>query len=635
MEEKKLDLNSIIGFILIAGILVYMLYQNRPTPEEIEAQEKAKQEQVQTEEKAKETKDEFQTTPEDFSATAATDSVQLSDLKNRIGAFAYSSSLPSAQDEFTVFENEVLYIKVNNKGGYFSEVKLKQFVTYDSIPVYLIKDQNAIFNLNFGTTDNRALNTQDLYFQPTLSASGNSKILSMKLKVSETKFLEYRYELKPNDYMLGFSVRSQGLNDVINSSQEVKLDWKLKGMRHSKSITYENRYTRLTYQHENGDKVSKLGQTGDDEEIETDVNWLSYRQHFFSSILLTEKPFKTANLKSFNLAIDEEVDTLFTKSYAATIPLELNGGELNESLSMYYGPTDGKILKSYDKNLEESIPYGWGLFGWINKHAFIPLFGFLSGFLPYGIAIIIMTILVRLVLSPVLYKSYLSQAKMKILKPEITEISAKYKDNPMKKQKETMALYSKAGASPMSGCLPALVQLPVFYALFMFFPTAFELRQKSFLWAEDLSSYDTIAELPFRIPIYGDHVSLFPILASIAIFFYMKMTTGQQAASQPTQEGMPDMAKMMKYMIYFSPIMMLFFFNNYASGLSLYYFISNLITIGIMLVIKNYILDEDKIHAQIQVNKQKPKKQGKFQKKMSEMMEKAEEQKKAKEKGKK
>ena len=318
-----------------------------------------------------------------------------------------------------------------------------------------------------------------------------------------------------------------------------------------------------------------------------------------------------------------------------SIPLDLDGGEINESLNMYYGPTDSKTFKQYDRNLDESIPFGWGLFGWINKSLFIPLFGFLSGFLPYGIAIIVMTILVRLVLSPVLYKSYLSQAKMKILKPEIAEITAKYKDNAMKKQKETMALYSKAGASPMSGCLPALVQLPVFYALFMFFPTAFELRQKSFLWAEDLSSYDTIAELPFRIPIYGDHVSLFPILASIAIFFYMKMTTGQQVASTPTQEGMPDMGKMMKYMIYFSPIMMLFFFNNYASGLSLYYFISNLITIGIMLVIKNYILDEDKIHAQIQVNKQKPKKQGKFQRKMAEMMEKAEEQKQAQKKQKK
>jgi len=627
MEEKKLDINSIIGFVLIALILVYMLYQNQPTPEELQAQEEAKQEQIEAEKVAEDAKDEFQATPTDFTATQTADSTQLADLQNRIGSFAYSASLPSAQDATTVLENDVLKITVNNKGGYFEEVKLKEFVNHDSVPVYLIKDQNALFNLNFGTSDNRTLNTKDLYFQPTLTKSGENQVLSMKLKVSETQFLEYRYELKPNDYMLGFTVRSQGLSNVINTSQDVRLDWKLKGRRHAKSISYENRYTRLTYEHENGDKVSKLSQAGNDEEVEEDVNWLSFRQHFFSSILLTDKPFKTASLTSETLLIDEEVDTLFTKSYSASIPLQLNGGELNESMNMYYGPTDGTVLKTYDRNLEESIPYGWGIFGWINKSLFIPLFGFLSGIFPYGIAIIIMTIVVRLVLSPVLYKSYLSQAKMKILKPEIAEISKKYKDNAMKKQKETMALYSKAGASPMSGCLPALLQLPVFYALFMFFPTAIELRQKSFLWAEDLSSYDIIAELPFRIPLYGDHVSLFPILAAIAIFFYMKMTTGQQVASQPTQEGMPDMQKMMKYMIYFSPLMLLVFFNQYAAGLSLYYFISNLITIGIMLVIKNYILDEDKIHAQIQVNKQKPKKQGKFQRRMAEMMEKAEEQK--------
>jgi YidC/Oxa1 family membrane protein insertase len=635
MEEKKLDINSIIGFILIAGILMYMLYQNQPTQEEIEAQEKAQQEQIDAEATAKEkSANTFVSTPQDFSAIPTNDSIQLANLKNKIGAFAYSSSLSSATQEETIIENEVLYLKVNNKGGYLSEVRLKQFVNHDSVPIYLIKNQNAFLNLNFSTTDNRILNTQNLYFQPTITKSGDNQILSMKLKVSETQFLEYRYELKPNDYMFDFSVKSQGLNNVINSSQQVTLDWRLKGYRQAKSITYENRYTRLTYQHDGG-KVSKLGQAGDDDETEKDIEWLSFRQHFFSSILITDKPFKSAFLKSETLAIDEEIDTIFTKSYAVSIPLELNGGEINESLKMYFGPTDSQTLKQYDRNLEKSIPFGWGLFGWINKALFIPLFGFLSGFLPFGIAIIVMTILVRLVLSPVLYKSYLSQAKMKILKPEIAEITAKYKDNPMKKQKETMALYSKAGASPMAGCLPALVQLPVFYALFMFFPTAFELRQKSFLWAEDLSSYDTIAELPFRIPIYGDHVSLFPILASIAIFFYMKMTTGQQVASTPTQEGMPDMGKMMKYMIYFSPIMMLFFFNNYASGLSLYYFISNLITIGIMLVIKNYILDEDKIHAQIQVNKKKPKKQGKFQRKMAEMMEKAEEQKKAQKKGRK
>ncbi|NND10315.1 MAG: membrane protein insertase YidC [Flavobacteriaceae bacterium] len=626
MEEKKLDLNSIIGFILIGAILMYMLWQQSNSPEAIEARENAKQEQIDAEKKAEESKDSKITTAEEYIEPVQADSTQVVALQNRLGSFAYSATLPSAKDNETVIENDVLYIKVNNKGGYLSEVKLKQFVNYDSVPIYLIKDKNSLFNINLGTTDSRVLNTKDLYFQPSLSKNGDNQVLSMKLKVSESKFLEYRYELKPNDYMLGFSVRSQGLNDVINSAQEVQLDWELMGLRHAKSITYENRYTRLTYEYDDG-RVDKLAQTGEDDEIEENVSWISYRQFFFSSILLTDKPFKTTQLISKDLVENEDVDTTFTKAYASKIPLELQGGEINESLGLYYGPTDSKVLKQYDRNLVESIPFGWGIFGWINKSVFIPLFAFLSSFLPHGIAIILMTILVRLVLSPVLYKSYLSQAKMKILKPEIAAIQAKYKDNKMKSQQETMALYNKAGASPMSGCLPAFIQLPVFYALFMFFPTAFDLRQKSFLWADDLSSYDVIAELPFRIPLYGDHVSLFPILAAIAIFFYMKLTTGQQVASQPTQEGMPDMGKMMKYMIYFSPLLMLVFFNQYASGLSLYYFISNLITIGIMLVIKNYIIDEDKVLAKIETNKKKPKKENRFQKKMQEMMEKAEQQK--------
>jgi YidC/Oxa1 family membrane protein insertase len=491
-----------------------------------------------------------------------------------------------------------------------------------------------MFNINFATTDNRILNTQDLFFQPTVAKNGENTVVSMKLKVSETKFLEYRYELKPNDYMLDFTVRSQGLNDVVNSSQKVNLDWKLKTFRHDKSISYENRYTRLTYQLE-GDKIDKLSPTGKDEETETDVDWISYRQHFFSSILVADEPFKDVVLKSEDLVEDEKIDSVYTKVYQTRLPLEVKAGEFDNNLRFYFGPTDNKILKKYDIGLDHSLPFGWGIFGWINRYVFVPLFAGLSSFLPYGIAIILMTVLIKLVLSFAQYKQFLSQAKLKILKPELDAIREKHKDNKMKAQQETMALQTKAGASPMAGCLPALIQLPVFYALFQFFPSAFDLRQKSFLWAEDLSSYDVIAKLPFHIPLYGEHVSLFPILASVAIFFYMKMTTGQQMASQPTQEGMPDMSKMMKYMVYLSPIMMLFFFNNYASGLSLYYFISNLISIGIMVVIKNYILDEEKIHAQMQVQKAKPKKQSRFQQKMQEMMEKAEEQKKLQQKRKK
>jgi len=418
----------------------------------------------------------------------------------------------------------------------------------------------------------------------------------------------------------GFTNTSEGVTKLENEVLYLEISNKGGQIVEAKM----NRYTEMMYNFEDG-KVDYLSANSDDEETEEDVQWLSYKQHFFTSILATKKNFKTAEISSVNLVEEESKEVAFTKDFSAKIPLALEGGELSENLDWYYGPTDIKVLSKYEEyELEETIYFGWGIFGWINRHVFTPFYSFLSGFLPYGIAIIIMTIIVRLALSPVTYKSYLSQAKMKVLKPEITEINEKHKDNAMKKQQETMKLYRKAGVSPMSGCVPALLQLPIFYSLFMFFPTSFALRQKAFLWAEDLSSYDTIFNLPFSIPFYGDHVSLFPILASVAIFFYMMMTTGQSMQMQQ-QPGMPNM----KFIMYLSPLMMLFFFNNYASGLSLYYFISNLITIGIMLVIKNYILDDKKIHAQIQENKKKPKKENKFQKKMREMMEQAEEQKKA------
>tara|TARA_R110001583_G_scaffold41096_4_gene130788 strand:+ start:2056 stop:3918 length:1863 start_codon:yes stop_codon:yes gene_type:complete len=616
MEEKKLDINSIIGFVLIFGILIFMFYQNRPTPEELEAQ-KAKQEQVEAQAEKEETP--LLSEEEAPIAIDLQDSTAIANYKGAIGAFGYTTP----NDGITTLENELVTLKIDNKGGEIIEAKMRNFVTFDSVPVYLVKDGNASFGLNFTTSDNRVLNTRDLYFEPTMSKNGDNQVLSMKAKVAADKFLEYRYEMKPNDYLVDFTIRSQGLNGVINSSKPVQLEWKLKGIRHSKSIQYENRYTRLTYNHEDG-KISKLSEGKDDEETEEDVKWLSYRQHFFSSILATEEHFKKAELSSKNLVEEESRTFGYTKVYDSKVPLEMSGGELSQNMHWYYGPTDVDVLKHYEElGLEDSIPFGWGIFGWINRYVFTPFYTFLSSYLPYGIAIVIMTILVRLAMSPVTYKSYLSQAKMKVLKPEITELGEKYKDNAMKKQQETMKLYNKAGVSPMSGCVPAFLQMPIFYALFMFFPTSFALRQKSFLWADDLSSFDTIYQFPegFSIPFYGDHISLFPILASVAIFFYMMMTTGQ---NMPQQPGMPNM----KFIMYLMPFMMLFFFNNYASGLSLYYFVSNLITIGIMLVIKNFILDDDKIHAQIQENKQKPKKENKFQRKMREMMEQAEEQKK-------
>ncbi|MGJ8737315.1 membrane protein insertase YidC [Zobellia laminariae] len=613
MEEKKVDINSIVGFVLIFGILIFMFYQNQPTPEE-QAAEKAKQEQVVKEESKEVLPSE---NVEQSPVVNLQDSTAVANYQGKIGAFGFTK--PS--DKITKLENELVSLEISNKGGQIVEARMKQYHTYDSIPVYLIHDGNASFGVNFTTSDNRVLNTKDLYFEPSLTENNGSKVLSMKAKAGPNNFLEYRYEMKEGEYLVDFTIRSQGLSGIIDSSRPVDLEWDLKGIRHNKSVEYENKYTELTYSHEDG-KISYLSLASDDDEKEEDVKWLSYRQHFFSSMLVGKTNFKTAELTSKNLVEEESKDTKFTKLFGATMPLELTGGELAQNMHWYYGPTDIKVLSQYKElGLDDSIPFGWGIFGWLNRYLFNPFYSFLSSVLPYGWAIVAMTVLVRLAMSPVTYKSYLSQAKMKVLKPELAELGEKYKDNAMKKQQETMKLYGKAGVSPMSGCIPAVLQMPIFYALFMFFPTSFALRQKSFLWADDLSSYDVVANLPFHIPFYGDHVSLFPILASIAIFFYMTMTTGQ---NMPQQPGMPNM----KFIMYLMPLMMLFFFNNYASGLSLYYFVSNMITIGIMLVIKNFILDDKKIHAQIQENKKKPKKENKFQKKMREMMEQAEDQKK-------
>lgn len=620
MEEKKLDLNSIIGFVLISGILMWMLYSNTPTKEEQEAA--AKQEQL---DKQKET---VNSTPENIvEPTVVSDSLQNEQAKAQLGSFAYSATLPSAKNDFTVIENELLSLKIANKGGYIVDATVKgieQFERDSKKEVQIIKENNASLNLTLTTKDNRVLNTKEMFFQPSLTKEGENQILTMRLKAGENQFLEYRYVLKPKEYMLDFGIKTQGLTNVINTTKPLELEWQLKAFRNEKSITYENRYTEMVFEYEDG-KDDYLSAAKDDDDVAKEVTYIAFKQHFFTSILLTDTPFKSAELKSENLVHNEEIDTLYTKNFLAKVPLDFKNGELNYAMNWYYGPAKYKTLNDYNRNLDEIMPLGWGIFGWINRYVFIPAFGFISGFLPYGLSIIVFTILVRIVMSPVTYKSYLSQAKMKVLRPEINELNAKYKDNAMKKQQETMKLYSKAGVNPMAGCLPAVMQIPVFYALFQFFPSMFDLRQKSFLWADDLSSYDSIYHLPFRIPLYGDHVSLFPILASIAIFFYMRMTTGDQQMSAPTQEGMPDMGKIMKIMIYISPLMMLIFFNNYASGLSLYYFISNLITIGIMLVIKNYIVNDEKIHAKIQENKTKEKKESKFQKKMREMMEQAEE----------
>ena len=615
MEQKKTDFNSLIGMFLVGAILLFWMYTNQ--------EEKPIEATTQTEQTSQ-TSSENATTYSVNQNNEVLDSLQEVKLKTQLGSFAYSAIKGS--EGTTTLENNLIKLVISNKGGQIIEAEVKNYKTHDSLPLYLIKDQNASFNINFGTTENRILNTQNLYFTPSITKRGDNEIVSMKLKVSESQFLEYRYEMQPDNYMVNFAVRSQGLQDIFNTANTIQLDWQLKGYRHEKSLRTENTmYTNFYYKAENEVDHIKAG----DSEILNDVNWVAYKQHFFTSNLLTDQAFNNATVTSLDLVKNEDIDSVFTKQFQLKTPLALSNGELNYNMNWFYGPVDYNLLKTFEKtDLEETADLGWGIFGFLNRTVFYPVFNLLSGFLSnYGLIIILMTIVVRILMSPLVYKSYVSSAKMKVIRPELTALNEKYpgKENAMKRQQETMAIQRKAGVSMLSGCIPALLQMPIFFALFKFFPTNIALRQERFLWANDLSSYDTIFKLPFNIPFYGNHVSLFPILASVAIFFYMQMNQSQQSAMQaPTQEGMPDMSKIMKYMIYFSPIMMLFFFNNYASGLSLYYFISNLLTIAIMLIIKNFVIDEDKIHRQIEENKKRPeKKKSKFRARIDEAMKQA------------
>ena len=598
MEEKKLDPYQLIGFVLIALIMTWMLMRQQEQNLNNQAKVKSESESLNESENKLSNQNSKQTVKESLGV----ENLNYSTVK---------------EEEFYQLENNLIKIVISSKGGQITKANLKKFDNYLKEPLNLVEN-NQTTNLVFKLNDGRQINTSKLNFEINKNKSSKGK-LTMRAFFSQDRWIEFQYSLLPDSYLLDYSITSSNLQSFVDASELNRLEWSLKSFRNSRSVEYENRYTELTYGYENG-KVNELSITGTDEKKVDEIQWISYKQHFFNSILIPDKKISNVFLKSENLVQSEDKKEKYTKFYSSVIPLKING-DFDFKFKWYFGPSQYSTLSNYKIGIEKSVNYGWGIFGWINKYIFIPLFNFISSFMPFGISIIIMTIIVRLAMSPVTYRSYVSQVKMKILRPEIEEINKKFSKDAVKRQQETMSLYSRAGANPMSGCLPALVQLPVFYALFSFFPVAFALRQKSFLWADDLSSYDSILELPFNVPFYGDHISLFPILASVAIFIYTMMTMGQQ--QPPPQPGMPNM----KFIMYLMPLMMLFFFNNYSSGLSLYYFVSNLLTILLMVVIKNFVVNESKILLQIEENKKKPRKVSGFSARLQKAMEQAEKQK--------
>jgi YidC/Oxa1 family membrane protein insertase len=599
MEENKLDIYQIIGFLFLIAAIFWWFNVTIPDLEKNALEEKEIISQNQSQEINK-----------------------IKDITEVVSSSINSTVIGSRSDsEEIVIENDDVIFKFNTKGGSLTELQLKGYVDYKGDDLFLIKNNNQNISLSFDLKNGNKINTSDYNFSYEMLREGKVNVLKLSLIISDDQSVSFVYKIPKSGYMIDFGVKSSGFYSLINADSNVNLNWSLDAFRQAKSIDYENRYSQLMYQYE-GDDTDYLSSYSDSDDSEDSVSWISYGQHFFNSILILDTQTDNVQFESKKLFEDESKEAKFTKSYSSIIPLSLSGSEINSQMKWYFGPNDYDILKEYENKIYDSIYFGWGIFGMINRFIYFPFFGFLSKYFSAGLAVILMTIATRVVMSPVTYKTYVSQARMKVIKPEITELNEKFKNDAVKKQQETMKLYNKAGANPLLGCVPALLQLPVFYALFCFFPIAFQLRGKSFLWAEDLSSYDTIAELPFSIPFYGDHISLLPILASIAIFFYTKMSSGAQM--QPSQPGMPNM----KFIMYLMPVMMLFFFNNYASAFSLYYFISNILTILIMISIKYFIIDEEKIRLQVQENKKKPTKQNRFQRKMKEMMDEAEKQRK-------
>jgi YidC/Oxa1 family membrane protein insertase len=635
--------DNIVGLVLIFVILIGFSIFNAPSEEEkLEAQRQrdsiaaVRAEEQKAREVAAAMAEETIATEKEEIAEIEDDSLRQSVLKDRMGYFAGSAT---GEQEFYTVENELLKLTFSNKGGFLTSVELKDYKTWDQRPLELLTGDNNVFNLQFYSA-NRLISTRELYFVPILNevpptdqadimvSPGGDLTFSMRLYSDNhtddnPKFLEFAYTLKSDDYMIDFNINTIGMADVIATNiSYLNLDWEMDLHRMEKSRKNEMNVTTVHYKFLNDD-VDKLRETRDGTEtLSTSLRWISFKQQFFSSVLIAENNFGSAVVSTESY---EENNEDLLKRMTATIDIPYNSRENNNiPLHLYFGPNHFNTLKSYDLALEEQIPLGWALFGWINRYAVIPVFNYLDSFnLNYGIIILILTLMLKLVLFPIAFKTYQSQARMRVLKPEIEELTQKFpkKEDAMKKQQAQMALYKKAGVNPMAGCVPMLLQFPILIAMFRFFPASFELRQESFLWADDLSSYDSVLELPFTIPFYGDHVSLFTLLMAVSTVIYTHMNSQMMS----TGNQMPGM----KTMMYFMPVMLLFVFNSFASGLSYYYFLANVITFAQMFAFR-FMIDEDKIRQKIEENKKKPVKKSGWQKRLEDMAKQQQQQKRRK-----
>ncbi|KAA2240231.1 membrane protein insertase YidC [Chitinophaga agrisoli] len=595
-----MDRNSVIGFILLGVLLVgYIVFNQK---QEVTARrEKARQDSIANLNK-----------PKIFTDTSAQGTASKPDSAQLAGEYGEYAAAAIGTEQNTVLENKLVKIIFTNKGGQPASIQLKEFKASDGSPLMLAQGSFSRLALQLPVS-NHNLNTADLYFTPgqVQQAGGGGQSITYRLSKSPSEYLEYVYTLNPDSYLVDYTIHAVGLEKVLPANQStLQLQWNNENHLQEHDMQNERLNNQVHYRYTTHKHDYFTLERTSHEKLEGNLQWISVKQQFFNTTLITKTtPFAGADVNTKVPVSGNIVGQAYT---SLDIPFN-RAHDFSFPMQIYYGPNHYKTLKSFDIGLENIIPLGSGIFAfvkYVNKWVIIPTFNFLSGFIGnYGVIIILLTLFIRLLIAPFTYQSYVSQAKMKVLKPELDELRAKHGDDQQAFGMEQMKLFKSAGVNPLGGCLPAVLQLPILVAMYSFFPSSIELRQESFLWAKDLSTYDSILNLPFNVPFYGNHVSLFTLLmtaTSLVLAFYNR--------------GMADQSNpVMKYMPYIFPVMLLGVFNRLAAGLTFYYFLSNVISISLQWVLQTFVINHEKIHARIQENKKKPVTKSKWAERLEDM----------------
>ena len=593
-----MDKNTIIGIILCIAIFIGFSIYNRPSQEEIQHQKRLRDSAAAVMKQKYEAELEQQKLRDSLAKNNTEETLSEADSAQRsnyAASFGDFSKCAFGEKQEIVLQNEKIKVKLSSKGAKISSVEVLGYKTYSGEALTVIKDdpQNEMgFDFFCGS---KAVSTKNLYFeyngyQKEISATKDSPAKAvLRAKVNEDSWLEFAYSLENDSYLLDYTITFHKLENVVNrNSSYIDFTWNQYLPVLERGNKWESQHSGLYYKYDDeSSEYLSLTSDNDAKNLTGSLKWIAYKGEFFSSVLISKTDFPNADVSFQNVSNNGNFKFMSSK-------IGFSSADTSKAMAFYFGPNQFKILKDItlaeneDLGLQELVPLGWGIFGWINRYAIIPLFNWLGSFISsYGLIILIMTIIIKVVIFPLTYKSYKSTASMRVLKPQIEEINKKYpkQEQAMQKQQAIMALYKKVGISPLGGCMPLLLQMPILIAMFNFFPASIELRQQSFLWATDLSSYDSILDLTLSIPWYGEHVSLFTVLMAIAMVVSTKINSSQMDTGQQQMPGM-------KMMMYLMPVMMVFWFNDYSSGLSYYYFLSNIITIIQMMVIRR-TLDEN------------------------------------------